>query len=90
MPGEGYALIFLMKQKDVVNQIQYFLNQRGIKLEPGFLDVGEQPCLVFEKDNKYIAIDPGGGIWTGSEGDWSLVSPTYSVADALIAVDFLA
>lgn len=79
-----------MNQQEVISYIQMALRQRGLKIEPGFLDVGEQPCIVLEKDNKYIAVDPGCGIWTGSGGRWNCISPTYNVADALMAVDFLA
>ena len=78
-----------MNQKEAVNQIQSFLAQRGLKIEPGYLQVGEQPCIVLEKDNKYIAVDPGSGIWTGSGGKWNCISPTYTLTDALMAVQFL-
>ena len=79
-----------MTQKQAASYIQDILKQRGIQVELGMLQVVEQPCIVLETDSKSIAVDPGSGIWTGSEGKWNCISPTCTVSDALMAVDFLA
>ena len=79
-----------MTQNEAANYIKTLLEQRGIKFEAGIIQLGEQPCVILEKGNKGIAIDPGSGIWTGAEGKWNCISPTCTVSDALMAVDFLA
>jgi len=79
-----------MTQKDAASYIEGILKQRGIKVESGIIQIGEQPCIVLEKEAKGIAVDPGSGIWTGSEGKWNCISATCTVSDALMAVDFLA
>ena len=79
-----------MTQNQAADYIKSLLTQRGIKFESGIIQIGEQPCIVLETDSKSIAVDPGSGIWTGSEGKWNCISPTCTVSDALMAVDFLA
>ena len=79
-----------MTQKQAAGYIKTILEQRGIEFESGIIQIGEQPCIVLETDSKSIAVDPGSGIWTGSEGKWNCISSACTVSDALMAVDFLS
>ncbi len=78
------------RQKEAARYIQNLLDNRGIEYEYGILDVLEQPCIILEKDHKYIAVDPGSGIWTGSEGKWNQIEQTYTLSGVLVAIEFLA
>jgi hypothetical protein len=79
-----------MNQKEAVNQIQSFLKQRGIELEPGYLQVVEQSCIVLEIDDRSIAVDPSSGVWVGkSDGKWECIDQTCTLGGALEAIEFL-
>jgi len=66
------------------------LKQRGIRVEPGFLQVVEQPCMVLEINDRSIAVDPSSGIWVGRmDCQWECVDRTCTVSGALQAIEFL-
>ena len=79
-----------MNQKQAISHIQSLLKQRGIEIEPGFLQVVEQPCIVLERNNRSIAVDPSSALWVGeSEGAWRCIDRTCTVSSALQAIEFL-
>jgi hypothetical protein len=92
LPGEVKVPrpIFFMTQRQAINHIQSMLKQRGIKVEPGFLQVVEQPCMVLERNDRSIAVDPSSGIWIGKvDCTWECIDHTCTVSGALQAIEFL-
>jgi hypothetical protein len=79
-----------MTQKQAISHIQSMLKQRGITVEPGFLNVVEQPCIVLERNERSIAVDPRSGIWIGKpDYKWQCLDQTCTVSGALQAIEFL-
>lgn len=79
-----------MTQKQAIAHIRNMLKQRGISVEPGFLHVVEQPCIILERNDRSIAVDPGSGIWIGKpDCTWECVDRICTVSGALQAIEFL-